>query len=636
MKLYRSLIACLVAGAVLTGACVQSSTKKTGKDGKQASPPKVPEKPIRKDSPLLKIKPDFMGFDWKAPRTIPKGDFSKERVYFFMVDRFCNGDTSNDYNANPKDMRAWHGGDLKGATSKLQYIKDLGFSAIWISPIVDNDEPPAGGHWWFYHGYHFKDPYTVDEHFGSNADYKAFVATAHKLGLKVLQDVVINHSGHTFPLRPERKKEFAPWFHFPFKDIKNYFDEKESVQHALLGAPDFNQRNKHAAAFLMDYVKFWIQTANIDGLRIDTVKHVYLDFWPKFVKEMKSFAGPGFFLMGEVWESQLYICKKYMNQGKLDSLIDFPLYYKLEQVFTKDGNMNELSKALQQDKQWNQPNNLGVFVDNHDVCRFSRASGKYHKEYLKSGLAFIYTIRGFPVVYYGTEVMMKGTGNKDWQGREMMPWTDIEAGKYKDMIDHVKSLNDLKANSPALHNGAHTEVYKDYSVYAYIRSVKGDAVLAIINKQPEDSKYVFRLPAAAGFRGTISDLLSGQKFTVRGNTLSMTLKARQSYIFRSRKAAALAPKTVAFNTRMPKGIKLVTFKIKKPDAREVILAGAFNGWDQKSMKLKKQPDGTFSITIPLKPGSYEYKFIVDGQWTKDPNEQKNSGPPYGNSIIIIK
>jgi len=610
----------------------------SGKGGKVASGGgnTLAEGPVRADSPLLKITPDFKGFGWKAPRKIARFDLNKERVYFFIVDRFCDGDRSNNLDVQEGNLRAYNGGDLRGAISKLQYIKDMGFTAIWISPIVDNDDTPVGNAWWFYHGYHFKDPYTVDEHFGKNADFVNFVDEAHKLGLKVLLDVVVNHSGHTFPLRPERRPEFKSWFHFPFKDISNYFDPVESVQGTLLGAPDFDQRNAGASAFLLDYIKFWIHTARIDGLRLDTVKHCHFSWWPKVVREIKSFAGSGFILMGEVWESQLHLCKKYMNQGKIESLVDFPLYYKIEQVFTKDGNMNELSKALAQDKQWNWPDNLGTFVDNHDVARFSSTAGKNAKQYLKAGLAFIYTIRGFPIVYYGTETMMKGINNTDWGGRKMMPWQEITAGKHDEMIGYIKKLNKLRASSEALRKGAHTEVYKDYSVYVYLRTVPGEGILTILNKQPGDARYTFVLPAGSGFTGRITDIISGSSFTVRGNQLDMTLKARQSYIFRSTKSRRLRAFRVALNKRKLAHIKDVTFSIKAPNAGKVNLAGSFNGWDQKTIKLKKGSDGVFSITIPLKAGTYHYKFIVDGNWKADPEAKKNTGPPYGNSIIIIE
>ncbi len=156
------------------------------------------------------------------------------------------------------------------------------------------------------------------------------------------------------------------------------------------------------------------------------------------------------------------------------------------------------------------PDNLGTFVDNNSETRFSRAAGPNAKDYLKAGLAFIYTIRGFPVVYYGTEVMMKGTGNQDWAGREMMPWAEIEAGKHNELIDYIKKLNALRDSSPALRTGALTEVYKDYRSTPICAHGCRDGILTIHNKQPVDAKYTFTLPAGSGFAGTITDLVSGQ------------------------------------------------------------------------------------------------------------------------------
>jgi 1,4-alpha-glucan branching enzyme len=298
--------------------------------------------------------------------------------------------------------------------------------------------------------------------------------------------------------------------------------------------------------------------------------------------------------------------------------------------------MNELSRGLQEDAQWNNPYNLGVFVDNHDVTRFSRLAGKNARELLKSGLLFVYTIRGFPVFYYGTEVMMLGTQASDWAGREMMPWADITAGKHDDMINYVKKLNAFRDGSSALSRGRMTEVYKDYSVYTYLRTVDGEAVLVVLNKHPEDTDYTFTLPADTGFQGTLKDILSGESFTLTGNQLKMKLKARQSYVFQAKGGKALAAKVVDFDKRMPAGISMVTFRFKAPNASKVLVAGAFNGWDQKSTELVKGADGVFELTIPLKAGKYEYKFIVDGNWTADPDAKENTGPPYGNSIIEVK
>ncbi len=619
----------LVSLIIVLPACEnagKSGTRKT----KQTQAGKTKELPIRTDSPLLKVTPDFKGFNWPAPKKIDSMDMRDLRVYFFLLDRFYDGDKSNNFDVEKGNMKAWNGGDLKGATEKLKYIKDLGYNAIWISPIVDNDEPPAGNVWWFYHGYHFKDPYTVDEHFGKNSDFVAFVVAAHKLGIKVLLDVVVNHSGHTFKLRPRRNAAFKSWFNDPLITM-----QQNEVKGSILGAPDFDQSNPHAAAFLIDYIKFWISKAKIDGLRLDTVKHVNKPFWKKFSREIKKFAGKGFFLMGEVYDWQIPGCKPFLDLG-LDSLVDFPLYPKITHVFGKDGSMNTLSKALQSDKQWKNAFDLGTFIDNHDVARLTDTVKKDPKKMLKSALAFIYTIRGFPVVYYGSEIAMKGGAENNNAGRKMMPWKEIAAGKYNDMISYVKALNKIRGNSKALRRGKLTEVYKDYSVFAYIRSVRGEAILTIINKNPAAAKYVFKLPAEARFQGIKKDLLGNEKFRFSGNKLKITLKARTSYIFQAKGGKALRARLVKFNKRMPSGIKMVTFSIKKPAAKEIMLAGDFNGWDQKSTPLKKGNDGTFSLTMPLKPGRYNYKFIIDGNWTADPAATETSGPPYNNSVKIVK
>lgn len=629
-KKMSSILAFFLVTLFLFLPACENAGKSSASKTKQTQAGKIKELAVRADSPLLKVTPDFKGFNWPAPKKIKAIDQRDLRVYFFLIDRFFDGDKSNNFDVQKGNVKAWNGGDLKGATQKLKYIKDLGYNAIWVSPIMDNDEPPAGNVWWFYHGYHFKDPYTVDEHFGKNSDFVSFVAEAHKLGIKVLLDVVVNHSGHTFSLRPRRNPAFKAWFNDPSITM-----QKNEVKGSILGAPDFNQNNPNAAAFLIDYIKFWISTAKIDGLRLDTVKHVEKDFWGKFTREIKKYAGEGFFMMGEVYDWQIPGCTPYLAQG-IDSLVDFPLYPKMQHVFGKDGSMNTLSKALQSDKQWKNAFALGTFIDNHDVARFSDTVSKDTKKLLKSALTFIYTIRGFPVVYYGSEIVMKGGAENNNAGRKMMPWKDIAAGKYKDMISYVKNLNKIRGNSKALRRGKLTEVYKDYSVYAYLRTVRGEAVFTIINKNPTDTKYVFRLPAGARFKGLKKDLLGKRKYKFSGNKLQITLKARKSYIFQAKGGRALRAKIVKFNKRMPGGIKMVTFSIKQPAAKVIMLAGDFNGWDQKSTPLKKGNNGLFSLTMPLKPGRYNYKFIIDGNWTADPNAKETSGAPYNNSVKVVK
>ena len=189
---------------------------------------------------------------------------SSDLIYFLMTDRFSNGDPTNDQNVRPADPQAYHGGDFQGIINKLDYIKDLGFTTIWISPVVQNQ---VGG----YHGYWATDFYKTNEHFGSMAELRSLVDQAHAKGIKVIVDLVVNHTGQLHPWVGEA--QYQNWFH-PRKNIANYSDQREVENGWLASLPDLNQENPEVKQYLINMAKWWIEETGIDGYRLDTVKHV--------------------------------------------------------------------------------------------------------------------------------------------------------------------------------------------------------------------------------------------------------------------------------------------------------------------------------------------------------------------------
>src|SRR5574342_229443 len=201
-----------------------------------------------------------------------------ESFYSIMIDRFNNGDITNDVDVNAKDPLAYHGGDFQGIIDRLDYIKDMGFTAIWLTPVFDNVDKG-------YHGYWINDFYKTEEHFGSVDKFKELVKEAHKRDIKIILDFVVNHVApdHEWVNDPAKKN----WFHEK-QDIIDWNDQNQMENNWLYGLPDLAQENPETRKYLLDAAKWWIEETDIDGYRLDTVRHVPVDFWSEFSKEVKS------------------------------------------------------------------------------------------------------------------------------------------------------------------------------------------------------------------------------------------------------------------------------------------------------------------------------------------------------------
>jgi len=619
--------------------------------------------PIRSNSFQNKIAYNFSGVKRKKKKKIENNnntriDWSKETIYFIVIDRFNDADKSNDYYVNRSNPFAWHGGDLQGIINKLDYIKNLGFTAIWITPPVDNDELPTSKKYHFYHGYHAKDFYNIDEHFGTIKLYKQLVKQAHTKGIKVIQDIVFNQAGFTHPF--VKNKKYKNWFHHN-KPINN---EKKEEYEQLFGSPDFNQNNKSCKNFLIDYAKYWLEIAPIDGFRLDAMKHVTYSFWPTFTKQIKQYAGKNFFLMGEVLERNPNELKKYFR-SKVDSLVDFPLHYIIQDVFKHDADINLLSKYLASVhyNSKNKKNILATFIDNHDTERFStNLKNKYTSKKMRLALTFIYSIRGLPIVYYGSEILMQSQKNQDAAtGRKLMKWNLIK--KNNSLIKHIRKLNLLRKKYSALSQGSTIELYKDYSKIIFLKQDKRNEAIIILNNSFYEESADVLLPNNSIFlkKSSLKDFFTNKIFIIKNKHIKIKIPAKTAYIFVIRNNNDSLKNKVASNNKidlseryisiqkskyLPKDIKNISFLLPfNKIHKSVFIAGDFNGWNSTSFPLKlsflqktlkKKKNKQWQITIPLRKGTYSYKFIVNNKWIIDPNEQKNSGKPYHNSIKIVK
>ena len=448
-------------------------------------------------------------------------------IYFVLTDRFHNGDRTNDVNVRPTDPNAYHGGDLKGVIQKLPYIKDLGATAIWITPINDNRDEALVDKYWGFHGYWTKDFDKVDEHLGDEATFKQLVKEAHAMGIKVLLDIVVNHAGYDAPMAKD--PQFRDWFHHN-GNITNWEDQGQLEYHDIHGLPDFNTEHPDVIKFMEDTWSGWIKRSAIDGFRIDTVKHVPMKFWSRFNQTIKDRAPSDFLLLGEVLHGDPGYVGSYTREGKFDTTFDFPMYFTLADVFARGQSMRKLGERLRQDGAYGDASLLSPFLDNHDVPRFMSTAGGDEKK-LRLALAFLLTMRGVPMLYYGTENAMKGAGEPE--NRE-----DMKFGQNPSLTNYVRQLNGLRRDLAPLRRGKMLEMWQDDDVYGFSRLGTGragstDEVVVMLNNDGREQRRQVPLRAESALPdGTVlTDRLGGGSVTVKDHKLDVVLGPKQARVF---------------------------------------------------------------------------------------------------------
>ena len=326
-------------------------------------------------------------------------DWKKRNVYQVLTDRFARSDQSESACSN---LSGYCGGNYQGMIGQLDYIKGMGFDAIWISPIVDNID---GG----YHGYWARNWEKLNENFGTEDDLKALVNAAHEKDIWVMVDVVANHCG---PIGDDFGQLYpfnvSDDFH---SDCDINWNDQNSVENCRLsGLPDLNQDNSYVRQYLKDWVKGIVETYGFDGIRIDTIPEVPKDFWAEYG------AASGVFQMGECFNGDPAYVGPY--QGSLTGLFNYPMFYTISDVFGGHKSMYGFrDRYNQESSHFSDIDALGVFVDNHDNGRFlSRYNN--NRTGLKQAEVFALTSRGIPFTYYGTEQYY--AGGSDPKNRESL------------------------------------------------------------------------------------------------------------------------------------------------------------------------------------------------------------------------
>lgn len=444
-----------------------------------------------------------------------QGFNSSDVVYLIMPDRFANGDVKNDtlpgmLEGTHRDKpEGRHGGDIKGISEHLDYIKELGVTAVWLNPVLENNQPYSS-----YHGYAITDLYKVDRRFGSNEDYVAFIRKSQAMGLKVIQDMVMNHIGSYHWLVKDLPEK--SWIHqFPEFTRSNYqgtvvSDPYQSDHDANLISngwfdttmPDVNQTDTRFGRYLIQNTLWWIEYAGIDGIRMDTYPYPDKNFMAQWVSAVME-EYPKFNIVGEVWFDNIsntaYWQKGSVNRdgykSTLPSVTDFPLCFSVPKALNEktgwDTGMRRIYNVLCQDFVYPDPYQNLIFLDNHDMTRFFLSVGK-HVDKFKMGLAFLLTTRGIPEIYYGTELLMDGDGGyhpdvrKDfpggWPGDEVNAFTAGGRTEVQNEVFHfMKNLLDWRKSEPLIHTGKMTHYIPQDNVYVYFRHNEGKVIMVVLN-----------------------------------------------------------------------------------------------------------------------------------------------------------
>jgi glycosidase len=489
-----------------------------------------------------------------AARAMKLGKFQglsqDDVIYLIMPDRFADGDPTNDEPAEARgthdrsNPRAYHGGDLRGIREHLPYLKDLGVTTLWLTPIIKNGAAQD------YHGYGAVDLYAVDPHLGTIQDYQELVAEAHKQRMKIFFDFVPNHVGPKHPWVAE--PPLPDWFH---GTRQHHMDTTAGINGTFYGKtgkpaiandpfetlvdphapprlsrnltdgwffnvlPDLNTENPLVAEYLLQNSIWWAEGSGLDGYRLDTFPYVPRKFWSTWHAGLHQIY-PYLTTIGEVFHADPSVTSFFAGGQKrfdgidsgVNTLFDFPMHFTLRDVLLHNAPAGRIADVLHQDSLYLHPDALVTFFANHDVPRFASAEGSSAAK-LKLAFGLTLTLRGIPELYYGDEIGMPGGGDPDnrrdfpggWPGDPKNAFTaEGRTAEQQELFTYVQTLLRLRREHPALRSGKLWHLFSDETAYVFLRETEEERVLVAFNNSAEPREL--RIPfsntpgeGAAGF-----------------------------------------------------------------------------------------------------------------------------------------
>ena len=497
-----------------------------------------------------------------------QGFNNKDAIYLLVPDRFANGDTRNDSMASMSEQAnrefngGRHGGDLKDMTQQLDYIKAMGFTQIWPTPLLENNQPHYS-----YHGYAATNNYLIDARFGSNEDYRKFVAAANKKGLGVIQDIVLNHIGSEHWWLKDLPTD--DWLNFQQEYLQNNFvtttHRRTTVQDPYAAPadsakfsggwfvqtmPDLNQRNPLLARYLIQNSLWWIEYAGLSGIREDTYSYADKDFLSRWAKTILQ-EYPNFSMVGEEWTANPALIAHWQkgkvnpdgHQGYMPSMMDFPLEDALPKALndeeSQDGGLVKLYETLANDFQYADPYRLVTFSENHDTPRiFSLLNNDL--DLYRMAMAYLCTMRGIPQFFYGSEVLLTSPKERDdgavradmpggWSGDKVNAFTGKGlSDKQTTAQGYLKQLLNWRKTNSAVQTGKLMHFVPEAGTYVYFRYDQNSTVMVVLNKNKQETALdLQRFSALLTGKNKALNIISGAKVDL---SKSLILPARSASI----------------------------------------------------------------------------------------------------------
>src|SRR5574344_2061609 len=506
-----------------------------------------------------------------------QGFTSADVLYMLMPDRFADGNTKNDqlkgmntYKCDRTQPSLRHGGDLAGIRQHLDYFNQLGVTALWFTPVLENNSPDDPHGYSTYHGYATTDYYRVDPRFGTNEEYRQLIADAHQHGLKVVMDMIFNHCGFEHPwIKDIPSKDWfnSPEWLYDSKSKDKYLqtsyrltpivdpyaseiDKKETVDGWFVTSmPDLNQRNIHVMKYLIQNSEWWIETVGIDGIRMDTYPYAdrkAMSLWMKTIDNEY----PNFNTVGETWVTEPAYTAAWQKDSKLSNVnsylktvMDFSFYDKMNSAKNEETDdwwkgLNRVYNSFCYDYLYENPSNVMAFIENHDTDRFL-GNGKDTLA-LKQALSILLTVNRTPQLYYGTEVLMNGTKEKtDGNVRKDFPGgfagdshnaftAEGRSEAENAMFNWVSKLLHWRQNNEVITKGKQIQFVPFKGVYVIAREYGGKTVLTILNGTTKEVLMpVARYAEVIGSNTSAKDVVSGNSVDI---SKDIKLQPRQSMI----------------------------------------------------------------------------------------------------------
>jgi len=457
----------------------------------------------------------------KAGSANRQGFNSSDVIYLLMPDRFANGNPENDdmpgmlEKANRKNPDGRHGGDLEGIIQNLDYFTDLGVTALWLNPVLENNMPAYS-----YHGYAITDFYEADPRLGGNEKYLELVEKAREKDLKIIQDMVFNHYGigHKWTEDMPMSDWVNQWPEFTLSNYRggsltdpyaSAFDQDKMLRGWFdVSMADLNQRNPFVANYLIQNSIWWVEYADLGGIRMDTYPYSFKEFMQEWMQRLRA-EYPNFSVVGEVWLNYSPMVAYWHEQkhnfdgfnSHLNYVMDFPLKYAIGRAFNDSNGwssgVSALYESLSMDFQYGDPNTIVNFLDNHDMDRIATTLGE-DIDKQKLATTFLLTVRGVPQLYYGNELGTPGVEHKGhgqmrndfpggWAGDSRNAFTpEGRTTDENELWNHFRTLLHFRKDSKALQSGKMTHYIPEDGVYVYFRYNDEQTIMVVLNNDTEE------------------------------------------------------------------------------------------------------------------------------------------------------